>query len=127
MTLLLVVVGAFVGAPLRYLTDLFVQSRHRSVMPWGTFTVNVIGSLVLGAVMGASSAAGWPSWVTAVIGTGFCGALTTFSTFGFENVRLIEDGSVLEALTNVVTSLLAGLVAVFGGWAIATALVAGLS
>lgn len=127
MTLLLVVAGAFVGAPLRYLTDLFVQSRHRSVLPWGTFTVNVVGSLVLGAVMGASSAAGWPSWVAAVAGTGFCGALTTFSTFGFENVRLIEDGSVVEALANIAASLLAGLAAVFAGWAIATALVAGLS
>jgi CrcB protein len=127
VTLLLVAAGAFVGAPLRYLTDRFIQSRHRSVMPWGTFTVNVLGSLVLGAVVGASGAAGWPSWVSTVVGTGFCGALTTFSTFGFENVRLIEDGSVLAALTNVVTSLLAGLVAVFGGWAIATALVAALS
>ncbi|MGN6301749.1 MAG: fluoride efflux transporter CrcB [Angustibacter sp.] len=126
MTVLLVVAGAFVGAPLRYLTDLFVQSRHRSVMPWGTFTVNVVGSLVLGAVMGASTAAGWPSWVAAVLGTGFCGALTTFSTFGFENVRLIENGSVLQALANVATSLVTGLVAVFGGWAIATALVTGL-
>ena len=127
MTLLLVVAGAFVGAPLRYLTDRFVQSRHRSVLPWGTFVVNVLGSLVLGVVMGASAAAGWPSWVTAAAGTGFCGALTTFSTFGFENVRLIEDGAVLEALTNVATSLLAGLAAVFGGWALATALVPGLS
>ncbi len=127
MTLLLVVAGAFVGAPLRYLTDLFIQSRHRSVMPWGTFTVNVTGSLVLGAVMGATSAAGWPPWVVTVVGTGFCGALTTFSTFGFENVRLVEDGAVLEALANVVLSLLAGVVAVFGGWATATALVSGLS
>ena len=127
MTLLLVIAGAFVGAPLRYLTDRFVQSRHRSVLPWGTFTVNVAGSLVLGAVMGASTAADWPSWVAAVAGTGFCGALTTFSTFGFENVRLIEDGSVLEAFANIVTSLLAGLVAVFCGWALATALVAALS
>ena len=127
MTLLLVVAGAFVGAPLRYLTDLFIQSRHRSVMPWGTFTVNVTGSLVLGAVMGATSAAGWPPWVATVVGTGFCGALTTFSTFGFENVRLVEDGAVLEALANVVLSLLAGVVAVFGGWAMATALVSGLS
>ena len=48
MTWLLVVLGAAIGAPLRYLTDLTVQKRHDSVFPWGTFTVNVVGCLVLG-------------------------------------------------------------------------------
>ena len=48
MTLLLVLAGAAVGAPLRYLTDLLVQSWHDSVFPWGTLAVNVVGSLVLG-------------------------------------------------------------------------------
>lgn len=115
MTALLVVAGAALGAPLRYLTDLVIQSRHDSVFPWGTLTVNVVGSLVLGAVAGAVSG-GAPSWLLTLAGTGFCGALTTFSTFGFETIRLVEDGSLLEAYLNVATSLLLGLIACLGGW-----------
>lgn len=127
MTLLLVIVGGFVGAPLRYVVDQRVRSWHGSAMPWGTFTVNVVGSLVLGAVVSASGAAGWPSWVATVVGTGFCGALTTFSTFGFETVRLVEEGAVVTALANVGASLAAGLAAAFSGWALATAIVAAVS
>ena len=121
MTLLLVLGGAALGAPARYLTDLLVQSRHDSVMPWGTLTVNAAGSLVLGCTAAAATA-GAPGWVLTVVGTGFCGALTTFSTFGFETVRLVEEGSVLEALGNVLLSLLIGLAACFGGWALMAAL-----
>jgi fluoride exporter len=55
LTAVLVIVGAVVGAPLRYLTDLLVQSRHDSVFPWGTLSVNAAGSLLLGAVAGAVS------------------------------------------------------------------------
>ena len=121
MTALLVVVGAVAGAPLRYLTDLAVQSRHDSVFPWGTLAVNAGGSLVLGAVAGAVSG-GAPAWLLTLAGTGFSGALTTFSTFGLETLRLAEDGSVLEAVINAGSSLLIGLVACAGGWALAAAL-----
>jgi fluoride exporter len=122
VTLLLVLVGGAIGAPLRYLTDLFVQSRHDSVFPWGTLTVNVFGSLLLGAVAGGVSSAGWAGWVMILVGTGFCGALTTFSTFGFETVRLLEEGSVLEALANVTVSLTVGFAACAAGWAVVAAL-----
>jgi fluoride exporter len=121
MTALLVVLGAVVGAPLRYLTDLLVQSRHDTVFPWGTLTVNAAGSLILGAVAGAVSG-GAPAWLLTLAGTGFCGALTTFSTFGFETLRLVEDGSVLEACLNMAVSLLIGFVACAGGWVLAAGL-----
>lgn len=122
MTALLVVAGAVLGAPLRYLTDLWVQSRHDTVFPWGTFTVNVAGSLILGVVAGAVSG-GAPAWLLSAAGTGFCGALTTFSTFGYETLRLIEEGSVLEAFFNVGASVLLGFVACAGGWVLAASLV----
>ena len=122
MTLLLVVAGGLIGAPLRYLTDLLVQARHDSVFPWGTFTVNVVGSLVLGLVLGAASSGAVPPSVVAFVGTGICGALTTFSTFGFETVRLLEEGSILAAGANAVGSLVAGLAAGAVGWALVTAL-----
>jgi CrcB protein len=118
---LLVVAGAMVGAPLRYVTDLAVQSVHDTVFPWGTFTVNVVGSLILGAVAGAV-AGGAPGWLLTLIGTGLCGALTTFSTFGFETVRLIEDGAVLEAVLNAAASVVVGLVACMGAFALASAI-----
>lgn len=121
MTALLVVLGAVVGAPLRYLTDLLVQSRHDTVFPWGTLTVNAAGSLLLGCVAGAVSG-GAPAWVLTLVGTGFCGALTTFSTFGYETLRLVEEGSLLEAVLNATASLLIGFVACAGGWVLASGL-----
>lgn len=123
MTLLLVLLGGAVGAPLRYLTDVVVQSRHDSVFPWGTLSVNAVGSLILGATAGGVAAAGGPEWILTLVGTGFCGALTTFSAFGFETVRLAEEGSLLKAGLNVGANLTVGMVVSVGGWALATALV----
>lgn len=122
MTLVLVLVGGAVGAPLRYLTDLFVQSRHDTVFPWGTFTVNVVGSLILGGVAAGVNEHGAPGWLLTLIGTGGCGALTTFSTFGFETVRLFEDGARLVAGLNVLVSLIVGFAACSAGWALVAAL-----
>lgn len=122
MTVLLVLVGGAVGAPLRYVVDLMVQARHDSVFPWGTFTVNAVGSLVLGVTAGAVSATDGPDWVLTLVGTGFCGALTTFSTFGLETVRLVEGGSVVEAGLNAAASLALSLVLCVAGWWVATGL-----
>lgn len=116
MTAVLVMLGGALGAPLRYLTDLMVQARHDTFFPWGTFTVNVFGSLVLGLTAASVSVGGGSTWVQTLVGTGFCGALTTFSTFGFETYRLIEDGSWLEAGINVAASLGAGALAYLLGW-----------
>ncbi|ETK34122.1 fluoride efflux transporter CrcB [Microbispora sp. ATCC PTA-5024] len=120
MTVLLVVLGAAIGAPLRYLTDRFVQARHDSVFPWGTLAVNVTGSLVLGLLAGLPAG---PA-VAAFAGTGFCGALTTYSTFSYETLRLVQDGARFYALANVVAGLVAGLGAAFVGLMIAQALTA---
>ncbi|MGA5362463.1 fluoride efflux transporter CrcB [Streptomyces purpurascens] len=112
MNWLLVIGGAIVGAPLRYLTDRAVQSRHDSVFPWGTFTVNVTGCLVLGLLTGAAS------HLQLLLGTGLCGALTTYSTFSYETLRLAETGARLQAAVNVAASVAAGLGAAFVGAAL---------
>ncbi|MFI5891324.1 fluoride efflux transporter CrcB [Actinoplanes sp. NPDC051513] len=118
MTLLLVALGAAIGAPLRYLTDRAVQSRHDSVFPWGTFSVNVAGSLLLGFLAGLPAGSAW----TALLGTGFCGALTTYSTFSYETLRLTQDGFRFYALVNVIASVVAGLGAAGVGLLLAQAL-----
>jgi fluoride exporter len=115
---LLVVLGAAVGAPLRYATDRLVQSRHDTGFPWGTFTANVAGSFVLGLVLGGTAS---PE-VVALVGTGFCGALTTYSTFGYETVQLAAAGSRLLAAANAVGSVLAALGAASLGLAVGAAL-----
>ncbi|WP_019926004.1 fluoride efflux transporter CrcB [Nocardia sp. BMG111209] len=117
MTVVLVLLGAMVGAPARYLTDRAVQARHDSVFPWGTLTVNVIGCLILGAL---GAAAGRPE--LALLGTGFCGALTTYSTFGYETIRLLEQRSHFYAVMNVAVSIIAGLGAALAGYAAAAAI-----
>jgi CrcB protein len=100
VSLFLVIVGAAVGAPLRYLSDRAIQTRHDSVFPWGTFAVNVGGA---------------SPQIQLALGTGLCGALTTYSTFSYETLRLLEDDSRLFAAANIVASIVAGLGAAFLG------------
>ncbi|ANP52913.1 CrcB protein [Streptomyces griseochromogenes] len=122
MNWLLVVLGAVVGAPMRYLTDRAIQARHDSLFPWGTFVVNVFGCLILGLLTGAVSAGAAGSHLQLLLGTGLCGALTTYSTFSYETLRLTEAGSGLYAAANVVASVVAGLGAAFAGVSLAGAL-----
>jgi CrcB protein len=122
VTVLLVLVGGMIGAPARYLADRFVQARHDSVFPWGTFAVNVAGSALLGFLVGAQRHLGLPSFAVALVGTGFCGGLTTFSTFGYETLRLLEDGAVGEAGLNAIGSLAVGVLAAWLGFLLAGAL-----
>jgi CrcB protein len=103
---LMVAGGAAVGAPLRYLTDRAVQTRHESAWPLGTLLVNVVASLVLGVVTGVADLS--PSTL-ALVGTGFCGALSTYSTYSFESVRLAENGEGRIAAGYVVLSVGLGL------------------
>ncbi|MEU9739240.1 fluoride efflux transporter CrcB [Micromonospora chersina] len=117
MTVLLIALGAALGAPLRYLTDRAVQARHDSPFPWGTLTVNVAGSLLLGAVAAAPAS---PA-VTALVGTGFCGALTTWSTLSYETLRLHREGARGHALASALGSIAAGLAAATVGYALAHA------
>jgi CrcB protein len=122
MSFLFVALGAALGAPLRYLVGRTVQGRHDSLFPWGTFAVNVTGSLILGVLIGGAAAGAVPGGITALLGTGVCGALTTYSTFGFETIRLLEERATFYAVINAAASIVAGLGAAFVGIAIAEAI-----
>jgi CrcB protein len=94
--------------------------RHDSVFPWGTFTVNMLGSFLLGFVVGGAGSLS--PGLRALLGTGLCGALTTYSTFSYETLRLLGTGGRSLAVLNVVASLAGGLGAAFAGLAAATAI-----
>ncbi|HYJ69782.1 MAG TPA: CrcB family protein [Nocardioidaceae bacterium] len=118
MSFLLVALGAAIGGPLRYLVDRAIQARHDSVFPWGTFTVNIAGSFILGVIAGLPTS----SAVMALTGTGLCGALTTYSSFGYEVVRLVQVNARALALLNVAGSISAGLGAGYTGLVLAQAI-----
>jgi len=113
------VAAGAVGACLRFLVDLAVNERFDGVLPWGTLVVNASGSLVLGLVTGLALHHGLPTTATIVLGTGFCGAYTTFSTFTLETVVILEEGAPGRALVNVLGMLATGAAAAGLGLALA--------
>ncbi|MGY1811314.1 fluoride efflux transporter FluC [Blastococcus sp. SYSU D00820] len=118
MTPLLVVAGALAGAPLRLLA-VRLAGRRGGDPARGTLVVNVAGSAVLGVLLGAAAV---PGWVLALVGTGFCGTLTTFSTFGADAVALVEQRRVARAVAYLAATVVLGLGAAAGGFALARAL-----
>lgn len=113
MGLALAVGGAgAAGAVARYLVDSWVRSRTRTPFPVGTLLVNVAGSFVLGLLAGLALTHAHPTTAKTVVGTGFCGGLTTWSTAAWETVRLAQDDSHAHAVAftvgNLVLSFLAG-------------------
>jgi CrcB protein len=117
---LLVVAGALVGAPLRlWVTRAAVRLGRDPAI--GTLLVNVAGSALLGALTGAS---GVSAATAALIGTGFCGGLTTFSTFGADVLRLVDLRRLLAALAYVMATLLLGIGAAVVAWVLVAGAVA---
>lgn len=112
-------VAAAVGAALRYSVDRLVQRvTGETVLPWGTLSVNAVGSLLLGLVTGLATDGHLSLTVTAVIGSGLCAGLTTFSTWSYETLRLVQEGAMRAAGVNVALSLVVGLAMAGGGLAL---------
>jgi CrcB protein len=112
-------VGAVVGAPLRYLTDRAMQQRWDTRLPLGTLTVNLVASLLLGLLAGVHEL---DPAVAALVGTGLCGALSTWSTFGYETVRLLAVRERAIAAAYVALSVVAGIGLATLGWALGASL-----
>jgi fluoride exporter len=110
----LAVAGAF-GAVARYLLDAMVTRRGSGAWPRGTALVNVLGSLLLGVLVGVSANRALPANLELAVGAGFLGAFTTFSTWMVQCVALIERNAKRTAIAYAVGSLLAGGVAAAAG------------
>ncbi len=108
MTLLGVAVAGALGAVSRFSIERAMTSRHGHGFPWGTFAVNASGSLALGCVVGLGMYHGLGSVPQTVLGNGFLGGYTTFSTFAVETVRLWEDFTHRRAVAHALASLAVG-------------------
>ena len=112
---LLVFFGGGLGSGLRYLVSI-AMNQYSKVLPFGTFTVNILGCLLIGLILGyAQKDNTLTSNQTLLLVTGFCGGFTTFSAFANENLELVKNGEILNFSVYSVSSIVVGIVAVFVG------------
>ncbi|EDM44883.1 integral membrane protein possibly involved in chromosome condensation, CrcB-like protein [unidentified eubacterium SCB49] len=112
---LLVFLGGGLGSALRYVISRALNSTPPG-FPYGTFAVNVIGSLIIGIILGFALKHHSPSSNTALfIATGLCGGFTTFSAFAYENVMFLKAGDYQTFIIYTLGSIVLGLAAVFAG------------
>jgi CrcB protein len=116
VTGVLVFAGALVGAPLRYTVDRLVRRRFGPAFPVGTMAANLLACVVLGGITGVATAV--PGPVTALVATGLCGALSTYSTLSYETILLVADAGYGRAAANIVVTTLAGTAALAGAAAL---------
>ncbi|RFU62043.1 fluoride efflux transporter CrcB [Peribacillus glennii] len=108
--------GGAIGAAARYFLGAFINSRGKRDFPIGTWLVNITGSLLLGVLTGLYVFHYLPQWIWFLLGIGFCGAYTTFSTFSTENMALIEKSKYRLAMSYLISSVLIGILAAGAGY-----------
>lgn len=110
-------VGGFFGAISRFFVSTQVQKLSNSFFPFGTLTVNMLGCLLIGFLFGAvNSTQLFSLSVKHLLNTGFIGAFTTFSTFGYETFILIRDKKFIQALANILIQIVVGILAISLGY-----------
>lgn len=119
MTVLLMALAGGAGAAARFLLDGLVRTRFRTALPWGTILINVSGSLLLGLLAGLVLRSHAAPELQIILGTGFLGGYTTFSTASVETVRLLQSGRVGLALFSALGTMVAGVAAAAAGLALA--------
>lgn len=114
-----IALGGAVGAVLRHSIALWVQTKADSTFPWGTLSVNLIGCFVIGLLFHLFDTLSISANQRAFIFTGMLGALTTFSTYGLDTVKLFRAGESVTAVSNLLISNTLGILLVFAGIACA--------
>ncbi len=114
--LLIIGIGGFLGSVSRYLTSVVVHKNWPSITVLGTFAANILGCFLIGIIYGYylkydGLNSGWRLFLA----TGFCGGYTTFSSFAFENTEMLQSGNYKMFIIYTLTSLILGIMAVFGG------------
>ena len=115
MTVVLLALAGGIGAAVRFVVDGLIRQRIKTALPWGTILINVTGSFALGFLAGLVMRGQAPESVILVLGTGFLGGYTTFSTASLETIRLIQSGRTGLALINGVGSMAASVVSAGAG------------
>lgn len=105
----LIGVGGIAGACARFFIGKWIASRSPTLFPLATLTINISGSFILGLLFSLHQNENIPNWFWLTFGTGFCGAYTTFSTFGYETIQLVEKNRIAHALTYLFTSVVFGI------------------
>ena len=118
MIIVLTLLAGGVGAVARFVVDAWVRAKVAIVLPLGTMIINVTGSFLLGLIAGLTAAAVAPESLRLVLGTGFLGGYTTFSTASFETVRLVQDRRLDLALLNGLGTLVVAVAAATFGYAL---------
>ena len=108
--------GGFIGTILRYLAGVAANRWLNTSWPWATFTVNIIGSFIIGAVIAAAerNTNGDDAWKI-FLATGICGGFTTFSAFAHENLRFLQQGEHVSFIVYTAASVMLGILAAAGG------------
>jgi CrcB protein len=101
------------GTGARYLIAVWAAQRLGSTFPYGTLVVNLIGCFAIAALMHAALTLGWPATTRAAVTIGFIGGLTTYSSFNYETMRLVEEGAPTTAALNLALTVVGGFMA---GW-----------
>ena len=112
--LILVFIGGGLGSALRYVIGKYLNNTEG--FPWGTFTVNILGSLLIGIILGFAAKNNTLSQnETLLLATGFCGGFTTFSAFAYENQAFLKSGDFTSFAMYTIESFVVGFLAVFLG------------
>ncbi len=122
MNVLLVAIGGAIGAAARYLAGLWIAARFGADFPWGTFFVNVTGSFLIGIVLVLVERGTLPGEARLFLAVGILGGYTTFSSFSYETLQLVNGGDIRPVLLNAFGQLFVGLLVVYLGVVFARAL-----
>lgn len=115
MNYLAISIGAVLGANAQFLIGGWLADRYGSAFPVGTLVINVTGSLLVGLVLTFSTDRLVPDWFRPALAIGFLGSYTTFSTFSYETLSLVQGGAWIAAALNIAASVMAALVGVYAG------------